>query len=93
MAIRGEWGGGIQSDSYAAIIRAERLKPGGLYAMLRCRTADKISFETSCRWVVDYRDEFFSAVTKNPRFHKTPKKSFGMSYRSAVYYYGTQVEH
>ena len=30
-------GGGIQSDSYAAIIRAERWKSGGLFAMLRCR--------------------------------------------------------
>ena len=82
-------GGGIQSDSFAAIIRAERWKSGGLFAMLRCRATDKIAFETSCRWIINYQQEYFSALAKNPRHQQTPKHSFAMPYRSAVYYYST----
>jgi hypothetical protein len=83
-------GGGIQSDSYAAIIRMDRWKAGGLFAMLRCRGTDKINFETSCRWVLDYQQEYFSALSKNPRHKPTPKESFAMPYRSAVYYYSAK---
>ena len=81
-------GGGIQSDSYAAIIRMDRWKSGGLFTMLRCRGTDKINFETSCRWVINYQNEFFSTpqLAKQPRLHGTA--SFPMPYRSAVYYYG-----
>jgi len=54
---------------------------------LRCRAADKVSFETSCRWVINYQNEFFSTpeLTKNPRLHD--RASFPMPFRSAVYYY------
>lgn len=80
-------GGGIQSDHYAAIVRMDRWKSGGLFAMLRCRGADRIRFGSGCRWVINYQQEFFSSLTKNPRHQATPKKSFDMPYRSAVYYY------
>jgi hypothetical protein len=80
-------GGGVQSDHYAAITRMDRWKSGGLFTMLRCRTNDRIRFESSCRWVINYQQEFFSSLTKNPRHQTTPKKSFPMPYRSAVYYY------
>ena len=81
-------GGGIQSDHYAAITRMDRWKSGGLFTMLRCRAADRIRFETSCRWVINYQQEFFSSLTRNPRHQATPKKSFEMPFRSCVYYYG-----
>jgi hypothetical protein len=83
-------GGGIQSDSYAAIIRIDRWKSGGLFTMLRCRQTDKINFETSCRWVINYQNEFFSSpeLTKQPRLHD--RASFPMPYRSAVYYYSAK---
>ncbi len=81
-------GGGIQSDQFAAITRMERWKSGGLFTMLRCRGADRIRFESSCRWVINYQQEFFSALSKNPRHQNTPKKSFAMPFRSCVYYYG-----
>jgi len=83
-------GGGIQSDSYAAIIRIDRWKSGGLFTMLRCRQTDKINFETSCRWVINYQNEFFSSpeLTKQPRLHG--RASFPMPYRSAVYYYSAK---
>ena len=60
---------------------------GGLSAMLRCRGTDKVSFATSCRWVVNYQNEFFSRpeLTTQPRLHD--RASFPMPYRSAVYYY------
>ena len=80
-------GGGIQSDHYAAITRMDRWKSGGLFTMLRCRTADRVRFESSCRWVINYQQEFFSSLTKNARHQATPKKSFEMPYRSCVYYY------
>ena len=83
-------GGGIQSDHYAAITRMERWKSGGLFTMLRCRGADRIRFESSCRWVINYQQEFFSSLTKNPRHQTTPKKSFPMPFRSCVYYYGSK---
>jgi hypothetical protein len=87
------WGmaGGIQSDGYAAITRIGRWKSGGVFALLRCRGIDKISFETSCRWVITYRHEFFSTpeLTHQPRLHDTA--SFPMPYRSAIYYYGKRA--
>jgi DUF2961 family protein len=80
-------GGGIQSDHYAAITRMERWKSGGLFTMLRCRNADRIRFDSSCRWVINYQQEFFSSLTRNPRHQTAPKKSFAMPFRSCVYYY------
>jgi hypothetical protein len=66
----------------------ERWKSGGLFTRLRCRDADKIRFDSSCRWVINYQQESFSALTKNPRHQITPKKSFPMPFRSCFYYYG-----
>lgn len=80
-------GGGIQSDNYAAITCIERWKSGGLFTLLRCREADKIRFESSCRWVINYQNEYFSALSKNPRLQGHQKHSFEMPYRSAIYYY------
>jgi len=84
------WGmaGGIQSDHYAAITRIGEYKSGGLFTMLRCRGIDKISFDKSCRWMINYQNEFFSSpeLTKQPRLHN--RASFPMPYRSAIYYYG-----
>ncbi len=83
------WGmaaGGIQSDYYAAITRIDEYKSGGLFAMLRCRGIDTISFDKSCRWVINYQNEFFSTreLTQQPRLHN--RASFPMPYRSAIYY-------
>ena len=80
-------GGGIQSDDFAAIIRMDHWKSGGLFTMLRCRDTDNIHFRTACRWVINYQNEFFSTpeLTKQPRLHD--RASFLMPYRSAVYYY------
>lgn len=80
-------GGGVQSDHYAAITRTEPWKSGGLFTMLRCRIADRIRFSASCRWLMSYQQEFFSALSTNPRHKDNQKKSFVMPYRSAVYYY------
>jgi hypothetical protein len=80
-------GGGIQSDHYAAITRMERWKSGGLFTMLRCRTTDRIQFTAGCRWVINYQQEFFSALSKNPRHQSTPKRSFEMPFKSCIYYY------
>jgi len=81
-------GGGVQSDNFAAITRIDRWKSGGLFTLLRCRGLDKISFEKSCRWIVNYQNEFFSTpeLTTQPRLHD--QASFPMPYRSAIYYYG-----
>ena len=65
----------------------ERWKSGGLFAMLRCRATDKVRFNSSCRWAINYQQEFFSSLSKNPRHQGTPKKSFPMPYRSCVYFY------
>jgi hypothetical protein len=81
-------GGGIQSDHYAAITRMDRWKSGGLFTLLRCRTSDRIRFDSGCRWVINYQQEFFSALSRNPRHQTGAKKSFPMPYRSCVYYYG-----
>jgi hypothetical protein len=50
------WGfKGTHSDHYMAIIRKENLQPAGsLIAMLRCRAADMISFQKSCRWLLTF---------------------------------------
>ena len=85
------WGmaGGIQSDHFAAVTRIEQWgKSGGLFTMLRCRGIDKISFESACRWVINYRHEYFSTpeLTKQPRLHH--QATLSMPYHSAIYYYG-----
>jgi hypothetical protein len=86
------WGmaSGLQSDHYAAITQMDHWRTGGLFTMLRCRGADRISFASSCRWLLDYRHEFFSAMSANPRHRNNPKRSFPMLYRSAVYYYAAK---
>lgn len=87
------WGmaGGIQSDGFAAITRIDKWRSGGLFTLLRCRAADKISFQKSCRWVINYRNEYFSTpeMTKQPRLHDPA--SFPMPFRSAIYYYGSHT--
>ena len=80
--------GATEDRSYVAITRMDRWKSGGLFTMLRCRGTDRIRFESSCRWVINYQQEFFSSFTRNPRHQTTPKKSFVMPYRSCVCYYG-----
>ena len=83
------WGmaGGIQSDHYAAITRIDRWKEGGLFTLLRCRDKDRIRFESSCRWVINYRNEFFSTRELSPQARLHDPATFPMPYRSAVYYY------
>ena len=84
------WGmaGGIQSDHYAAITRIDRWKAGGLFTLLRCRDKDRIRFETSCRWVMNYRNEYFSTRELTPNANLHDPASLPMPFRSAVYYYG-----
>lgn len=80
-------GGGVQSDHYAAIIRKEAWKSGGLFTMLRCRSLDRIQYQSGCRWEINYQNEFFSTpeLTRQPRLHS--RASFPMPLRSAIYYY------
>ena len=84
-------GGGIQSDHYGAITRMDHWTSGGLFTMLRCREADKIRFDSSCRRVINHQQEFFSSLTRNPRHQTTPKKSFVMPNRSCVHNYGRKA--
>jgi hypothetical protein len=81
-------GGGLQSDHYAAITRMDRWKSGGLFTQLRCRGNDRIRFKSSCRWVINYQNEFFSTPELAKRPNLNNPASFVMPFRSAIYYYG-----
>jgi hypothetical protein len=83
------WGfTGPQSDGYVAIIRQETLPGGGgLVALLRCRALDRISFDLSCRVVADYTQEYYSALSRNPRHAGSEKHNFEALYRSCFYFY------
>ena len=88
------WGfADTNSDHYAAIIKKLALPGGGSdIAMLRCRTADAISFETGCKVKVDYTADYFTPGTSNP-WHNTPvfaarkRFSFTATYSACTYYY------
>ena len=74
------WGfKGIQSDNWSAIIRQEELQPAGsLIAVLRCRTADAISFRQSCKWIMTFAHD----PEAQKQLGVTP-----VTYRHCVYYY------
>ena len=62
---------------------------GGVIGMLRYRGLDRISFDASCRAVMNYQHEYFSATSDNPHVKAwgRPKRSFELRYRSGDYYY------
>lgn len=71
----------VHSDFYAAILKREALPAGGaLVAMLRCRDADRICFNRSCRIVMEYAHE------RNWRVEKARAKG-GISARIDSCYY------
>ena len=69
----------IETDQFAAIIKRDELEPAGRrIAVLRCRDKDKISFKTSCKWLITY--------LKDP----STVNDFGdavIPFRHCVYYY------
>ena len=83
------WGmKGIQSDFYAAIIRIDHWKSGGLFAMLRAGEQTRSDFKLPAGGSLTTSR---SSSPHFPRIWNTngPKPSFTMPYRSAVYYYNT----
>ncbi len=84
---------GSASDGYSAIIRYDTDQQGvATISMLRCRTLDRIPFERACKVSLDYTQEFFSKLSKNP-LHQTGVfrdrlgASFAAEYSSCFYYY------
>ena len=88
------WGfQGCHSDGQCAILVRDQLDPGARIGLLRCRDADPIRYETGCRMILDYRQEYFSARSVNPIhrehpvFSVRPRYSAPVQYRSCFYYY------
>ena len=82
------WGfQGQQSDGRSAIIREDKSETGIKLCMLRTRREDKIRFTRSCRVIINYAEEFFSAFTTNPRYKEYKKEQLPISYKSCSYYY------
>jgi hypothetical protein len=88
------WGfRGPVSDGYAAILRHDTDAAGvTTIGMLRCREADRVTFDRRCRVLLDHTAEFYAANSANP-FHAQgvfagrPRLSYEASYRSCFYYY------
>lgn len=83
------WGfQGMQSDGRSAITCEDEKERGDIrLTMLRCRDQDKIRFLDSCRLEINYRQEFFSKFSVNPRHVDNPKETFAASMASACYFY------
>ena len=90
------WGfGGIESDSYSAIVRYERTPKGGtLAAMVRARDTDKITFRKSCKVVLTYKHDLGPPYNPKTGKGKAPAlqpfvdgTSLKVPYRSCIYYY------
>lgn len=83
----------IHSDGHCAVLLREQLEPGARIGLLRCRERDPIRYETGCRMVIDYRQEYFSPQSVNPihREHPVfavrPRYRADATYESCVYYY------
>lgn len=84
----------LQSDHYAAIIRKDELPNGGArIAMLRCRANDAIHFSRPLSVMLDYSQEYFSALSTNPHHEDLPefkrrgKTTVETRYVSCYYYY------
>lgn len=76
------------TDHYAAILRREDLPSGGAQiALLRCRDKDAIRFEMGCRGMIDYTQEYFSALSANPRHKGNQLHQFTADYKNCCYYY------
>lgn len=82
------------SDGYAAILRKEDLAPGARIGILRCREDDAIRYQSGCRAVMDYRQEYFSPWSVNPIHREHPVFAARRRYesealfRTCYYYYG-----
>jgi len=90
------WGfQGIESDSYAAIIRHEKTPQGGTrVALVRTRDTDRITFQKSCLIRLAYRHDVGEPYSVSTRRGKAPAlqpfvqgESLEVPYRSCVYYY------
>jgi hypothetical protein len=90
------WGfPGTETDSYAAIVRAEQTAKGGtLAAMVRARSTDKITFRKSCKIRLTYKHDLGEPYHPATRKGKAPAlqpfvdgTSIKVPYRSCIYYY------
>jgi len=80
----------IESDFYQAIIKKETLKnQGAKISLIRCRDNDKISFNQSCRVVLDYTHEINPNLNGlNPDIKKALEKGdIDSEVISCIYYY------
>ena len=89
------WGfQGEHSDGYGAIVRKDDLEPGARIGILRCREEDAIRYQSGCRAVMDYRQEYFSPMSVNPIHRTHPVFASRRRYeneamfRTCFYYYG-----
>jgi hypothetical protein len=74
----------VQSDGQMAILRREELQPAGSrIAVLRCRTADAISFRQSCHWVLTFAHD---------PYHQQRLGDIPIPYRHCVYYYSKAAQ-
>ncbi|MGI6726109.1 MAG: DUF2961 domain-containing protein [Christensenellales bacterium] len=76
-----------QCDGRSGIIRKDKSDSGLKLTMLRTREADRIRFNRSVRFDVNYQQEYFSVLSVNPHCMNMEKHQFEMSFRSCCYYY------
>ena len=85
------FGGGVESDFHAAIIRYEATPQGGtLVAMVRARDTDKITFRKSCKILLTYKHDLgepCGAATGKALQPFSDGASVDVPYRSCIYYY------
>ena len=88
------WGfAGTGGDDHTQIIRMDHpTETRTEIAMLRCRSCDSVSFQKELKVVLDYRDEYYAASSKNPLhkqgvFAARKRTSYPLSIRSCFYYY------
>lgn len=90
------WGfGGVESDSYAAIVRYQRTPKGGTrVAMVRARDTDRIAFRESCRILLTYKHDLGEPYNPQTGKGKAPAlqpfvsgHSLKAPYHSCIYYY------
>ncbi len=83
----------LQSEYLCAIIHKEHLNPGARIGILRCREDDAIRYAKSCKVVMDYTQDYFSAQSKNPLlttmevFKHRERYEAPVSLKSCYYYY------
>lgn len=82
------WGfKGIQSDNYCAILKREEISGSGArIALLRCRDNDVISFDESCKVLLNYQHDIRCPINPGVK-NAFEKGGIELKYRSCMYYY------